>query len=183
MHRDVNVCYGENNYTPLDDLYWERIEDYKQTWAFYLLLWPCGGVFDNGGVVEEPALFIHEVFHLVHAFHEADPVVAKMFEIHNWKITYKDDAQRKKNKVNVLRYPIINEPATGEILARTTPDCSKKEISKQTSSFSSTNTIAGIRKKINEQEVWIKTMRTYMMYIIKAAKTEKENQQWHNKSD
>ena len=24
--------------------------------------------------------FIHKVFHLVHAFHEADPVVAKMFE-------------------------------------------------------------------------------------------------------
>ena len=27
--------------------------------------------------------FIHVVFHLVHAFHEADAVVAKTFEIHN----------------------------------------------------------------------------------------------------
>ena len=36
---------------------------------------------------------IHEVFHLVHAFHEADPVVAKMFDIHNRETTYKDNAQ------------------------------------------------------------------------------------------
>ena len=55
--------------------------------------------------------FIHVVFDVVHAFHEADPVVAKVFEQETKKQHTKLMLNKKFNGTS-LRVPIINEPDT-----------------------------------------------------------------------
>jgi hypothetical protein len=48
--------------------------------------------------------FIHIDFDVVHAFHEADPVVAKMFELRSRATTYKDTDRQKDTMFIAFEY-------------------------------------------------------------------------------
>jgi hypothetical protein len=48
--------------------------------------------------------FIHMDFDVVHAFHEADPVVAKMFELRSRATTYKDNDRQKDTMLIAFGY-------------------------------------------------------------------------------